>query len=146
MKNLFDDSSRQEIIERVNKLTSDSKPLWGKMSVAQMLAHNIIPMELALNNKKPARLFMGKIIGGFVKKTLLSPKPFKKNGFTPKEFKIDSEQDFSEQKKKVLEIINKFRKGAITDKVHPFFGKMSEEEWGQLQYKHLDHHLQQFGV
>ncbi len=146
MKNLFDDSPRQEILDRINKLTADSKPLWGKMSVAQMLAHNVIPMELALNNKKPARLFMGKIIGGFVKKVLLSPKPFKKNSFTPKEFKIDTEQDFTEQKNRVLETINKFKKGAITDKVHPFFGEMSEEEWGQLQYKHLDHHLQQFGV
>ncbi len=146
MKNLFDDSPRQEILDRINKLTADSKPLWGKMSVAQMLAHNVIPMELALNNKKPARLFMGKIIGGFVKKVLLSPKPFKKNSFTPKEFKIDTEQDFTEQKNRVLETINKFKKRAITDKVHPFFGEMSEEEWGQLQYKHLDHHLQQFGV
>ena len=146
MKDLFDDSSRREITERVNKLSPDSKPIWGKMSVAQMLAHNVIPMELALQNKKPSRLFMGKIFGGFIKKILLSPKPFKKNSFTPKEFKIDTEQNFNEQKKNLLAAINKFQKGAITDKVHPFFGEMSETEWGQLQYKHLDHHLQQFGV
>jgi len=146
MKNLFDDSSRQEIINRINILTPESKPLWGKMDVAQMLAHNLVGLELALQIKKPARAFIGRIIGGMVKKSLLSPEPFKKNGYTPKEFKIVSVMDFNEQKKKILDIINKFQKGAIKDLVHPFFGEMNEEEWGWLQYKHLDHHLQQFGV
>jgi len=146
MKNLFDDAPRQEIIDRVNKLKADSKPLWGKMSVAQMLAHNVIPMELALQNPKPSRQFMGRIFGGMVRKKLLAPEPFKKNGFTPKEFRIDSEKDFHSQKEKLLSLVNKFQKGSIKDTVHPFFGNMTETEWGQLQYKHLDHHLQQFGV
>ena len=146
MKNLFDDSSRQEIINRINKLSSDSKPLWGKMSVAQMLAHIIITMELALENPKPPRAFMGRIFGGMVRKKLLSSEPFKKNGFTPKQLRVDSPQDFNNQKEKILSLTNKFQKGAITDMVHPFFGNMTEEEWGRLQYKHIDHHLQQFGV
>ncbi|MBS1494062.1 MAG: DUF1569 domain-containing protein [Bacteroidetes bacterium] len=146
MKNLFDDGPRQEIIERINKLTPESKQLWGKMSVSQMLAHNVIPMELALQNPKPARQFMGKIFGGMVKKKLLSPEPFKKNGFTPKEFRIDSPKEFNEQKEKLLSTVNRFKRGAIKDTVHPFFGNMTEDQWGQLQYKHLDHHLQQFGV
>lgn len=146
MKNLFDDEPRQEIIDRVNKLKPDSKPLWGKMSVAQMLAHNVIPMELALQNPKPARQFMGRIFGGMVRKKLLASEPFKKNGFTPKEFRIDSEKDFNSQKEKLLSLVNKFQKGNIKDTVHPFFGDMTETEWGMLQYKHLNHHLQQFGV
>lgn len=146
MKNLFEDTSRQEILNRIENLTPESKPLWGKMDVAQMLAHNIVGMELALNNQKPARGFMGRLMGGMVKKALLSPKPFKKNGYTPKEFKMVTPKDFNEQKTKIVNVINKFQKGAIKDKVHPFFGEMTEEEWGWLQYKHLDHHLQQFGV
>jgi hypothetical protein len=146
MKNLFDASARQEIIDRINKLTPDSKPQWGKMSVAQMLAHNILPMELALQNPKPPRAFMGKLFGGMVKKKILSPEPFRKNGFTPKEFRIDSPQDFNSKKEKILDAINRFQRGAITDMVHPFFGHMTEDQWGELQYKHLDHHLQQFGV
>ena len=146
MKSLFEDTPRQEILDRINKLTPQSKPLWGRIDVAQMLAHNIVGLEAALQNKKPARSFMGYIMGGFIKKTLLSPKPFKKNGFTPKEFRMVSPMDFIEQKNKIIDLINKFQKGAIADKNHPFFGEMSEGEWGWLQYKHLDHHLQQFGV
>lgn len=146
MKNLFDDSSRQEIIDRINKLTPESKPLWGKMNVSQMLHHNTLPMELALQNPKPPRQFMGRIFGGMVKKKILSPEPFKKNGFTPKEFKVVNEFDFNQQKEKLLSLINKFERGSITDTVHPFFGNMTEDNYGELQFKHLDHHLQQFGV
>ncbi len=146
MKNLFDDSSRQQIIERISKLTPDSKPLWGKMSGAQMLAHISVTMELALEDPKPQRSFIGRIIGGFIRKKLLSPEPFKKNGFTPKELKVDTPEDFDTQKERMLILINKFTKGGIKDLVHPFFGEMSEEEWGWLQYKHIDHHLRQFGV
>lgn len=146
MKNLFDDAARQEIIERINKLTPESKAQWGKMNVSQMLSHNILPMELALQNPKPPRVFMGKIFGGMVRKKILSPEPFKKNGFTPKEFRIDSPKEFNENKEKLLKLIDKFKRGSITDTVHPFFGNMSEDDYGILQYKHLDHHLQQFGV
>ncbi|MBL0146112.1 MAG: DUF1569 domain-containing protein [Chitinophagaceae bacterium] len=34
----------------------------------------------------------------------------------------------------------------IEKKVHPFFGKFTGDQWGKFMYKHLDHHLQQFGV
>lgn len=146
MKNLFDETARQEIINRINSLTPESKPLWGKMSVAQMLAHNVIPMELALQNPKPPRQFMGRIFGGMIVKKLLSPEPFKKNGFTPKEFRVDSQKEFNEQREKLLDLVKRFELGTIKDFVHPFFGYMTESQWGQLQYKHIDHHLQQFGV
>lgn len=146
MKNLFDDSSRQEILDRINKLTADSKPLWGKMSVAQMLAHSILPLELTLTNPKPPRQVLGKILGGLVKKILLSERPFKKSAPAPKSFQVRTPQDFNLQKDRIIEIIQKFHRGCIKDFVHPFMGEMTETQWGQLQYKHLDHHLQQFGV
>ncbi|MFD1127776.1 DUF1569 domain-containing protein [Paenibacillus provencensis] len=28
---------------------------------------------------------------------------------------------------------------------HPFFGKLTSEEWSIGLYKHLDHHLKEFG-
>lgn len=146
MKNLFDVSPRQEIIDRINKLTPDSKPQWGKMNVAQMLAHSIMPLELTLTNPKPPRQVVGKIIGGLVKKILLSERPFKRSAPAPKSFKVNTPQDFNLQKEKILEVVNKFDKGVIKDFVHPFIGEMTEAQWGQLQYKHLDHHLRQFGV
>jgi len=146
MKNLLDASPKREIIDRINKLTPESQAQWGKMNVSQMMAHNVLPMELALTNPKPPRQFAGRIFGGMLKGLITGPKPFKKNSFTPKEFKVESQKEFNEQKKKLLDTIERFTPANITDLVHPFFGKMELNEWGQLQYKHLDHHLQQFGV
>lgn len=47
-----------------------------------------------------------------------------------------------------MESFNKLATGrsSITCHEHPFFGKMTGEDWGHLMYKHLDHHFRQFGV
>jgi len=146
MKNLFNQADKQEIINRINTLTPESKRQWGEMDVAQMLKHCTKPLELALTNPKPARNFIGRLIGPMAKNAVFGPKPFKKGSYTPKEFKIVTQEDFEIQKKALLELIDKFKAENITDKVHPFFGKTNDKEWGEGQYKHLDHHLTQFGV
>lgn len=146
MKNLFNKTDREEVINRFNKLTSETKGQWGVMSVDQMLAHCSIPLELAFTNPKPKRDLMGKIIGPLVKNSIIGPKPFKRNGYTPPQFKITTPQDFSLQKERLLGLVNRFAPENITDRVHPFLGKMTEQEWGESSYKHLEHHLIQFGV
>jgi hypothetical protein len=146
MKDLFNTADKQEIIQRVNALNVNSKPQWGKMTVAQMFKHNTLPMVVALTNPKPKRNLMAKIMGPMIKGAVIGPKPFKKNGFTPKEFKVDTQQDFDTQKANLLDMINRFTPANVSDKSHPFFGLMTDTEWGQGQYKHLDHHLTQFGV
>ena len=146
MKNLFNNADKQEIISRINKLTPAAQGQWGQMNVAQMLKHCTKPLELAFTNPKPPRVFIGRIIGPMLKNAVFGPKPFKKGTFTPKEFKIETQEDFETQKENLLGLIDKFNPENITDKVHPFFGKTSDKEWGEGQYKHLDHHLTQFGV
>jgi hypothetical protein len=146
MKNLFNPNDKEEIIQRIQKLTESTQPQWGKMSVAQMLKHCTLPLGVAMTNPKPPRGLFAKIFGGMIKGPVIGPKPFKKNGFTPKEFKVESKEIFNEQKTKLVGMLEKFSPAAVTDKVHPFFGLMTDAEWGQSQYKHLDHHLVQFGV
>ena len=146
MKNLFDPEVKQEVISRIHSLTLDSRGQWGKMTGAQMLKHCSIPMGMALVNPKPARGLMGKLFGPLIKGAVIGPKPFKKNGFTPKEFKVETPENFDTQKAALLETLNRFTPANVSDKNHPMFGPLSHEEWGQSQYKHVDHHLSQFGV
>ena len=146
MKNLFNIAEKQEIVNRINALTVDSKGLWGKMTVAQMFKHNTLPMRVALTNPKAKRGLMGKIFGPMIKGAVVGPKLFKKSGFTPKEFKVDTQEDFDTQKANLMELIKQFTPENVSDKSHPMFGLMTDAEWGQGQYKHLDHHLTQFGV
>jgi hypothetical protein len=146
MKNLLLNETKQEILERINKLNHSSTPLWGKMSVGQMFAHCILPLELALANPKPKSSWLKRFFGRFFKDLVIGPKPFKKNGFTPREFLVTEPKDFLSQKQALISKLNEFVFMNIKDRVHPFFGELTIEEWGKSQYKHIDHHLKQFGV
>ncbi|WP_207531902.1 DUF1569 domain-containing protein [Desertivirga arenae] len=149
MKSLFSPSESQHIISRLNKLTADSKPLWGKMNVAQMLAHCQWPLRIALGEQSVKRVLVGILFGGFARKQLVKPEPFRKSLPTAKEFVVTDQRDFVKEKLQLAALIEKFTKGGpegLTEDPHPFFGRMTEQEWDVLQWKHLDHHLRQFGV
>ena len=145
MKTLLNPEHKQEIINRLHALNPTDKAVWGKMDVAQMLAHCTKPLQLAITNPKPPRQFMGRIFGKMSIPSILGPKPFKQNGFTPKEFLITTPQDFKKQKETVLTLVSNFSSDAIGDTNHPFFGPLTVEQWGEGNFKHLDWHLTQFG-
>jgi hypothetical protein len=150
MKSLFNQKDAGEFIARINQLTPASQPLWGKMNVAQMLAHCEVPLRVAHGELKPkVSPLIRFLFGGMAKKSLLSGKPFKKNSPTMSEAKIADDRIFETEKQKLIQRINEFpKRGAngITKEDHPFFGKLSVADWDLLQVKHLDHHLSQFGV
>ena len=146
VKNLFNASVKQEIIDRINKLTPDSKALWGKMNVVQMLAHLQMPVGVALGDHKLKRTFIGILFGSMAKKILYNDKPFKRHLPTDKSFIMKDAKDFNHEKKKLLEMISRFTEANMIDEPHPFFGKLTNEQWSIGSWKHLDHHLQQFGV
>ena len=147
IKNLFDASVKQDIINRINKLTRDSKALWGKMTVGQMLAHCQKPIGVAEGTHKLKRTFIGKLLGPLVKSILYNDKPFKRELPTDKSFIMTgTEKEFEKEKSTLLEMINNFTEQNMVDTPHPFFGKLTNEQWSNGMWKHLDHHLQQFGV
>jgi len=148
MNNLFEPSVAMDIISRLQKIHAGTKPLWGKMNAAQMMAHCQAPFQVYFGNMKLKRGLIGFLFGGIAKKQLSSDKPWKHNLPTAKEFIVADERNFESERNKLIELINRFNTETSRDSVfmHPFFGKMTSEEWGMLGYKHLDHHLKQFGV
>jgi hypothetical protein len=150
MSNLFNADDKNDIINRIDELHPNSKPFWGKMSVSQMLLHCVQPIEVAMGRGSLKQSFLGKLIGKrFKNKMVRDDYQFRKNLPTPKSFVIKSEPDFyiSQQtlKNAIEEMFNADKK-EMEARPHPFFGKMTEREWGVLAFKHLDHHLKQFGV
>ena len=73
---------------------------------------------------------------------------FGKNSPTAKEFRITGHSDLEKSRAQLIACVQEFAKGTsvITIMHHPFWGKMSFEDWDKLMYRHLDHHLRQFGV
>ena len=147
IKNLFDTSVKQDIIARINKLTPQSSALWGKMNVAQMLAHLQMPIGVADGTHQLKRTLFGRIVGPMVKSIIYNEKAFKRHLPTDPSFvMISNEKDFEKEKQKLLEKVRGFSEASIVNETHTFFGKLTKEQWSKGTWKHLDHHLQQFGV
>lgn len=149
MKNIFDPLHTEEILNRIDKLSPDSRPQWGKMDVSQMLAHCSAFQDIAMGNSFPERGWLGILIGRFVKPIFYNDKPVAHNMSTIPTILITDEKDFETEKEKLKQKIITFQKNGpekCTTHPHAFFGKFTPEQWGKGIYKHLDHHLRQFGV
>lgn len=147
VKNLFDPAVKQEIIDRINKLTPKTNPQWGKMNVAQMLAHVQKPIGIALGTHLPKGSFLLRLIGPLFKSKLWDQNPYKHSLPTDPTFVMTGEEkDFEKEKSVLLNMINDFSKETIVSEKHPVFGKLTKDNWSKATWKHLDHHLQQFGV
>ena len=150
MKNIFEKNISNEVIERINRLTPESKPQWGKMSADQMLAHCNVTYEFVFDNKhkKPSG-FKKLMLKTFVKNAVVSEKPYKKNGRTAPEFLIKDEKNYETEKNRLIAYITKTQElgdNYFENKESHSFGKLTKTEWSNMFYKHLDHHLNQFGV
>ena len=148
MKTIFDKTTHDEIIGRLDNLTANSTRQWGKMSPSQALEHCSRALEAASGKNPMKHALIGKLISWAVKKSFFSEKPMPKNSPTAPEFVIKDDPDFEATKAKLKTLTSEFSAlgEAKTDgNMHSFFGKLSGKEWGILQYKHLDHHLLQFG-
>ncbi len=149
MNNLFETKTYTEVIDRLQSLTPEHKALWGKMTVAQMLAHSVKAFRVPLSEKKLPRLFIGYILGPLLKTKLYNETPWRKNLPTSPDFVIKDERNFQAEKQNLIDHITRFYSlgpMSIPHTTHPLFGELTPEQWGKSMYKHLDHHLQQFGV
>jgi len=148
MQNLFHAGVSDGIIDRLSRLQPSSVALWGKMNVGQMLSHCQAPLQVALGERQLKQSFVGFLFGRIAIKQFMKDSAFKKNLPTDKSFIRKTEHDFYQEREKLQLLIQKFTKSnsqIMASTIHPFFGKMTVEEWGKLTWKHLDHHLKQFG-
>ena len=149
MKSIFNQADNQEIINRINQLSLDSKRQWGKMSVDQMLSHCIAPIDFAFGHTEMKANFLMRLLGKMVKSKMLKSETFKKDSPTAPSFIRKDHYDFEATKSELIEKIQRFEKeghAVIKNQKHPFFGMMTYNEWDHLHYMHLNHHLTQFGV
>jgi Protein of unknown function (DUF1569) len=148
MKNLFEAAAVEEVKERMALLRPDSERQWGKMNSAQTLAHCSAAMEMAVGDRTPPRILIGRLLGRFAKKSMiLNEKPMPRNVGTDKSLVVSDERDFVVERQRLREFIDRFAAGgpgACTRHPHFFFGPLTPEEWAALMYQHLDHHLRQF--
>jgi hypothetical protein len=147
MKSIYDKVENDEIIARIESLTKSSKAIWGKMSVDQMMKHTSAAIEIAFGEKSLKINFLVRLLGRMMKNKVFNSE-FRKNSPTAPEFTFKEKYDFDAAKKELVTNFSRFASGHDAIKVtnHPFWGKMTFEDWDKLMWNHIDHHLRQFGA
>lgn len=150
LPSVFDPKTTEETFNRLEKLNYMSKPQWGKMNVAQMLAHLNVAYDLTYDRIPYKSSFFKKLLLKLlVKPLIVSEKAYKKNSHTAPEFIITNERDFEKEKSKFIDNVKQTEAHGIKyfeGRESTSFGTMTAKEWSTQFYKHINHHFTQFGV
>lgn len=147
-RDFYDDPTYETLIGRIARLTADAAPDWGRMNPGQMCAHCAEVAEVASGKALVGTPWYIRLMGGLIKKMVLAEKPYPRGARTHPQFEIGSDAGFEEQRTRLLEVLDAMHSGGRAEAAeirHPIFGEMTADEHGWVTYKHLDHHLNQFG-
>jgi len=136
------------LLDRIATLAPESGAQWGTMDVAQMLAHCQIPLELASRERTMKRGLVGLLFGRIALRSVLKEKPFGQNAPTAPSFRVTDKRELAKERERLVGLMTMYveRGPEGLPSKHPFFGPMTPAQWSVLQWKHLDHHLRQFGA
>ncbi len=150
MKLVLEKSALDNFTKRAALIENDTVPSWGKMNAGKMFNHLNKSTEFLFTNTKVKRMFIGRIIGKrILHKTLKSKGDMPRNSPTAPGFIASDSAVFENEKALFLKRLTQFASFTENDfdgKIHPFFGKMTGQQWNLLIYKHFDHHLKQFNA
>jgi len=150
MKTLFEPAVVEEVKTRIGNVRPDSIRQWGKMNVAQAVAHCANSLEMAVGDLRPPRVLIGRIVGPLIRRLALgNDRPMERNSPTAPALFITGERDLDVERERLIALIERFTAGGAaqcTTHPHAFFGRLTPEQWAELMYKHLDHHLRQFSA
>jgi hypothetical protein len=143
---LLDEVVYENCLERIDSLTPESPPRWGSMSVAQMLAHCAEVQEVMNGKPLEGTPWLLRLAGPLIKRAVLSRRPYRRGARTHPQYLQTSKKRFEPEKGRLLEALAAFRAAGAQGARHPLFGPLSAEEAGWGAFKHVDHHLRQFGA
>ncbi|MEL6923130.1 MAG: DUF1569 domain-containing protein [Bacteroidota bacterium] len=150
MQSIFHPQTIDSFKKRIQKIDPNANAQWGKMNTFQMLKHCSENDRMLLRQRQLRRLFIGRLFGKMaLRSNIKDDKPLSKNSPTHPDLVIRDNGDAEAQKKIWLSLLDQYpsmQTSDYVDFVHPFFGKMSAGQVGKFAFKHIDHHLRQFGV
>jgi hypothetical protein len=118
------------------------------MDVNAMLTHLKLSALMALGELPVA----GKGKRAFqvfpIKHLILHVVPFPKSAPTAPELLAPDAASVDDLRSELASLVERIGAGPREGEaaIHPLFGRLSFGEWGVATYKHMDHHLRQFGA
>jgi hypothetical protein len=149
MKTLFSAEDRAGVLRRLEGLAPGAERAWGRMDAAQVLAHLAATLEAAAGELRVRRSLLGRVLGPLFRGRLLGPAPFGRDAPTAAAFRVEGPRDFGRERARLLAVLDRFCAAGAAGaegRCHAFLGPLTGEEWGRLMWKHVDHHLVQFGA
>lgn len=148
MPSIFDPAARTELTARMQRLTPECEPRWGKMNAAQVQKHLVGAAEMAIGRIQTAPR-PGLLRNALVRWLVVhSPLPWPKGAPTAPELIPGTASDFETGSPTLIKLIEEAaaRGEAGPWAEHPAFGAMTGRDWGVMIWRHTDHHLRQFGL
>lgn len=151
LPNIYSPETTVELTTRISSLTNETPALWGKMNAGQMLSHCCVAYQQALgeNTDKPG-MIMKWMLKTFFKQSMVNEVPYRPNLPTGPTFvRLNQNFDIETEKGKLIAYVQKIQElgpEQLSARPSLSLGKLSAMEWNNLLYKHIDHHLRQFGV
>lgn len=136
----------EDCVRRIRALDPDATPAWGEMNVGQMLAHCAEVQKVMNDGPLEGTPWYLRLAGPLVKRLVLAGGAFPKNVATHPQYDVGPDRDFETERRRLLEELETFRARGRSGIDHAIFGRLTPEQTGWGAYKHLDHHLRQFGV
>jgi hypothetical protein len=146
MPSLRDKDAREQLVQRLRKLTPASNPKWGKLDAPRVLCHLSDTLSVALGEASAQPLNRKLLHRSPVKHLIMYVFPFPKGAPTSPDLLLTPPGDFDADRQLVLDLMARLAaapRGQGPE--NPIFGPMTNDEWNALQWKHIDHHLKQFG-
>jgi hypothetical protein len=145
---ILKEADRASMQQRVTSVTSASVPRWGRLDAAGMLNHlrqsalmALGELPVASRGKRAFQVFP-------IKHLILYVVPFPQGAPTAPELLVRDSAPLDAIRAELLSLVARIGTGPREGDgaVHPLFGPLTYREWGVLVYKHMDHHLRQFGA
>ena len=152
MKSLHRPGDLAEVLRRLRALTPATPRRWGRMSAHQAVCHLADAFRSPLGERDSAPAAVGPVTRGFFRLVALhTPVPWRRGAPTLPEFDQlkagTPPRDFEQDVTALEELVHRFADhGGRGLQPHPLFGRLSPREWGVWGYRHMDHHLRQFGT
>lgn len=147
-KSLYTPEVYDHCLDRIDRLAPDTQPEWGSMTAAQMFAHCAEVQEVANGSRKlEGTPLLLRLLGPLIRRAVVNDRPYPRDTRTHPQYRQTERREFDAEKQRLLLALEAFRRAENDPPPrHPLFGTLNHEERGWSSYKHLDHHLRQFGV
>ena len=150
MPTIFQPELATAMLQRLQRLQPNQPRAWGTMTLGQALAHCSSGFEMAMGVRRPPRVLIGRVLGPVIKRFAFGNEaPMRLNSPTSPDLVVGDARDFEVERTRLTGLVERFvaaGEAGCTTHSHPFFGRLAPAQWAELMYKHMDHHLRQFGA